>query len=709
MYQIPDDDLVNEVLIPSMSLATSVEVSAGFFSSYCIAQIAPGLASLVDREITLRLLVSPELSLDDLEAIERGLRSPQQVVDDFMIRLFEELPDALTKHTADCLAFLVAKGTLTIRCILMDEGMFHKKIWLFQEDGLTAAVHGSGNMTARGLFVNGEQMSIDRPWRDGHSAEERVRNFVDSFELEWSNQCPGRIAIEPSQLTSLLRQRGQGGTSVPTTADFWDAWQADTERGLEPALPPGVTRPSSSTRLLVPSWLNWTDPPFGHQSRAIEALRVHDFVGLLAIATGGGKTKTALIAACQIQDLKADSLFVLVLVPTKPLATQWAEEVREFGLNPSILTGMTHRQRVAELEVVSSKLRGANPNTVVVISTLALFASDASFRDEVESLSRQSTSLLIADEVHNFGAPGFLGHLPSHFKYRLGLSATPVRQYDVEGTAALFDYFASQGEPAFTFTLREAIASGCLTPYNYILHSVEFACEEMDRYRELTDSLRKAGFAKPDDEDRSLTAQQESLLRERRALVEQAVAKVDCLRRLLGGDNGKVGHTLIYCSAKQVKPPHIGRQIDHVRNLLQDLGISTHMYTSVESARADSKGFLDGFAQGDYQALLAMKVLDEGVDVPAAQRAFLLASSTIEREWVQRRGRILRKSPGKRFADLHDFIVVPPEPFEDDARSLLNGELRRAIHFAEDSRNYYDEGGPLEMIRKIEDQLSGGK
>ena len=152
-------------------------------------------------------------------------------------------------------------------------------------------------------------------------------------------------------------------------------------------------------------------------------------------------------------------------------------------------------------------------------------------------------------------------------------------------------------------------------------------------------------------------------------------------------------------------PPHAGARLDHRRELLGDLRITSHMFTSIETSRRDSRQFLTGFANGDYQALLAMKVLDEGVDIPAANQAFLLASSTVEREWIQRRGRILRNSPGKTVADLHDFVVIPPDPNDSSAASLLRSELRRAEHFARDSVNYYDADGPSDRIKVIEQQL----
>jgi superfamily II DNA or RNA helicase len=334
---------------------------------------------------------------------------------------------------------------------------------------------------------------------------------------------------------------------------------------------------------------------------------------------------------------------------------------------------------------------------------------DEGLRAFVDVAAGTARTVLIADEVHNYGAIGFISDPPEAFRYRIGLSATPIRQYDPLGTARLLEYFRTDDQPAYSFTLGDAIRAGCLTPYRYHIHAVDLTHEEMDRFRELTEQLRRSGFGADDGIDVGLTERQEQLLRERRGLVEQAEGKLIALRELLAHEAATLNHALIYCSAKAVKPPHQGRQIEHAREILKDLRISTHMYTAVETSGSRSRSFLEGFASGAYQALLAMKVLDEGVDVPAARVAYLLASSTVEREWIQRRGRILRNAPGKSIADLHDFVVVPPDAGDTAGTALLKSELRRAEHFAADAANTYDDGGPRDQIAAIEDYLKQGR
>jgi len=700
VYEIPDDDLVGEVLIPALVAADAVDIAVGFFTSQCLAQIAPGLAALINRGVRCRLLVSPEISEEDRDAIERGLTEPEQVLDNFMLGLITDAgANPLSKHAADCLAYLVAAGTFDIRCVLMEQGMFHKKSWTISAGEDRVGVHGSGNLTARGLLVNGEQMTIDRRWADGDAATRRVDKLANSFEAQWNNNKDGRLTITPHQMVQLLKDRPQA-SALPTMADFWSAWMAARNAGLEPPLPPSVNHQPGSKRLSIPGWLDWTNPPYSHQAEAVAALEDREVVGIVAMATGGGKTKTSLIASTRLQDRDDEPMFLLVLVPTKTLAFQWADEVREFGVEPHVLTGVNPAKRRSIYEDVEFSLRTEAPRTEVLIAVTV----DDDLRSCIAIASAISRTVLIADEAHNYGAEGFITNPPAGLTHRIALSATPVRQYDHEGTQLLFEYFDST-EPAYSFTLSDAIRVGCLTPYRYHIHPVALTEDEIEKYRELTDQLRRTGFGHDDGVDVGLTERQETLLRERRGLIEQASAKIDALRDLLEPFAATLSHTLIYCSAKALKPPHEVRQIDLAREVLRDLRIDTHMYTSVQTSRKDSRRYLDGFAAGEYQALLAMKVLDEGVDVPAANRAFLLASSTVEREWIQRRGRILRTAAGKTIADLHDFVAVPPDPNDDSAAGLLRSELRRAEHFAEDAANTYDDDGPRDRIQAIERQL----
>ncbi|MGW2501954.1 DEAD/DEAH box helicase family protein [Streptomyces sp. NPDC001588] len=705
LYDIPEDDLIGEVLIPAMSVADRVRVGAGFFSSQCLAQIAPGLASFLGQSNgIIELLISPSISDADRDALARGVLSPQEAIQIAVERLLEEASlsqHALVHHTLDCLAYLVAAKRMVVRFALMKQGMYHKKLWLLHSGATWAAVHGSGNATARGLLVNGEQMSVDRPWVDGSASQARVTKLLARWDTQWTNRSPHVLCLDLKDGLRVIDRRHTGSTP-PSIDDFWQAWNADHARGLEPPLPPNID--VTVPRLLtIPENVEWKTGKFGHQGHAVDAFLGNGSRGVLAIATGGGKTQTALITAVHEQDRHKGPVLVVIIVPSAPLQRQWAEAVRGFGVEPFQPSTTSGPGRRGLLEEIRAGLSGRDPFTAVMLCTQKLFTEDESIRSFIAELPAEVLAVLVGDEVHNLGSAGFTAKAPHRFDVRLGLSATPTRQYDADGTEALFEFFGSQ---VYEFTLRDAINAGCLTPYNYHVHQVELTEQEMAEYEDLTRQLQRKGFIGADDgKDFGHDAQVEHLLRKRRAVLEQVQAKIPALERLLEmGGPQNVARTLIYTSAKPVALTGPS-QIYLVNGVLRRLGIRFHQYTSTESSSSDSAKYLERFRNGDYQALTAMKVLDEGVDIPQTDTAYLLASSSVRREWIQRRGRILRQFPGKEIAELHDFLVVPPRLGTVAARSVLKGELARAREFSDTAENEYDNDGPREIIAMYETAL----
>ena len=707
VYEIPHDDLVGEVLIPAMRHAQDIRIGAGFFSSRCLAQIAPGLAALLrNPKNKIRLLASPAISSDDRKAIEAGVSDPESVMNAAVIDLLSEARQsgvAIDRHCLDCLSHLVASKRLEIRFVLMEAGMYHKKKWLLRQDHDWLAVHGSGNATHRGLLVNGEQMTVDRAWKDGAAARERVRLLVDQFEQQWKNKREGALTVPAHQATKFLRKYAViDGDRVPTVQDFWDAWEEDFAAGIEVPLPPNAQPSHAVSKLRIPAKLEWRTGRFAHQGAAVDSF-LEAGRGIFSIATGGGKTKASLISAASLQDQSEGAFLLLILAPSRPLVNQWADEVRSFRVHPSVLSGATAKARRRELDAIEASLRSGKAHTEVVIGTNQMYGGDAPLKAWLDRIGKRVRTMLIADEVHNFGTPSFLNHRPEMVKYRLGLSATPIRQYDPVGTSGLADYF---GDVLIEFTIGDAIKAGCLVPYDYYVHEVELTDEEAERYSILTAQLRRAGF-RVDDDGRviNLTPRTERLLRERRAVVEQACNKLRCLRSMLEAvDTSALRRSLVYVSAKATVLGRL-RQIELVNVLLAELGIVSHQFTNVETSSVDGQRILAAFGRGDYQMLTAMKVLDEGVDIPQTETAYLLASSSVEREWVQRRGRVLRSWSGKDHATLHDFVATPPDPPDDAGRSLLRAELRRVTEFVNYSRNEFDHDGGDEVIRRLEARL----
>ena len=551
--------------------------------------------------------------------------------------------------------------------------------------------------------MNGEQMTIDRAWRDGDAARERVDILVGQFERQWQNTSEGTLTVPAHQALDFLNRHPRAARDdVPTVQDFWSAWEADSEAGIEVQLPPNAQRPHGVRRLRIPADLHWRTGRFAHQGVAVDSF-LKEGRGIYAIATGGGKTKAALISAAMLQDRSEGAFLVLILAPSRPLVRQWAVEVRSFGVHPSVLSGVTVEARRRELEAIEASVRSGKGHTEVVIGTNKMYGGDEPLRAWLDRIGMRVKTMLIGDEVHNFGTPSFLNHRPEMVEYRLGLSATPMRQYDPVGTRELVDYF---GDVIIDFTIGDAIKARCLVPYDYYVHEVDLSNEEAERYSDLTAQLWRLGFRVDDDgQVLNLTPRVERLLRERRAVVEQSRNKLVYLRRMLEAvDRSALQRSLVYVSAKPTVLAR-RRQIELANELLSELGIVSHQFTEVETRSRAGHRILAAFGRGEYQMLTAMRVLDEGIDIPQTETAYLLASSAVKREWVQRRGRVLRSWVGKEHATLHDFVATPPDSLDDSGRSLLRSELTRVTEFANYSRNEFDRGGGDEAIRRLEERL----
>lgn len=706
IYHIPDDDLIGRVLIPAVGAAKDVRVGAGFFSSGSLAQLAPGLATYLndDTAAPIRMILSPSLSVEDSEAIHAGVEDKERVVSRAMTTLFDDAKlsaSKLVKHTLDCLAYLVASERLLLKVALYPNGSYHRKIWILTQGPDTVVVHGSGNATYRGLVANGEQMTVDCSWWDEPRSLGRIRRLQDVWESEWHGESPHCMTVPVPDVIDRIREYSRSIEVAPRTEDLWRAWQDDYALGLAQLRPTVLVDTSVTRRLRIPAELNWQEGRYGHQARAVKAFEDHGSQGILAIATGGGKTKTSLIAATRAQDQHDGPFCVVVLVPSSPLEAQWSRELQDFGVEPLRPSSIAATRRRARLQEMRAALSVSRPHTEALVLQTSLLRSDASVRQFFADISESCLTFLIGDEVHNLGAVETLNALPPSTARRLGLSATPVRQYDPDGTQALVEYF---GGEVFRFDLGEAIETGCLVKYDFHLHEVHLTGDEFDAYTELTARIARLGRAREDGTTSGGGSElAKRLLRERRAVLEHAAEKLEVLKKLLvqlGPKN--VSRTLIYASQKP-DPLGRGRQIDAVNALLRSLAIDFHQFTYTETSRPGARRYLERFGRGELQVLTAMKVLDEGVDLPETNTAFLLASSTVEREWVQRRGRILRVAPNKTSATLHDFLVVPPAYAIADSAPLIKSELKRANAFAQLAENEYAHDGPRDLIRKYEE------
>jgi superfamily II DNA or RNA helicase/HKD family nuclease len=690
LYFLPADDLAEEVLIPAFVSCAKAACMVGFFSSEALAALAPGLASYISQSSeTLRLIVSPFINEKDRQAIEAGVRSAGDAAAGALSEMLIT-EDLLRQHTLRCLSYLLGAGRLEIKIAVMKDALFHPKVWLFSEAGELMAVHGSSNMTHAGIRKNFEQISVSKSWSDP------VQRYITEklsyqFERLWSNledHC--EVISAPQAITDQIL-RSYPTQEPPRESDFRALYKKATKQADE-AKEPAVIAEFPTTDFNIPSWLDYEDGAFAHQGRAVAAWCGAGFRGVLEMATGSGKTLTALICAhklCQQQK----PLLIVIAAPYLPLIEQWCGEMEPFGLRAHNLTteqGASGRARV--LQRVKRRFR----SNLCVAEAIVVSHDTLCTPEFSKALSDfGGRRLLIADEVHNLGRSSFIGNPPEFFEYRLGLSATPIRQYDQEGTDALFAFF---GPVVFAFTLKDAIGR-CLVEYDYYLHPVTLLETEMDDWYALTAKIKSSSWRQEDGKpDQYLSM----LLRDRRALLETAAGKLAALAQCLRQENLRnLKHTLIYTTDKGPS------QLEEVNHLLGNCGILFHQLTAEETSNRElTKRILRSFQEGEIQILTAKRVLDEGVNIPQICKAFILASTTVERQWIQRRGRLLRtcKEIGKTHSTIHDFLAIPSKTdagLDEDARKLIHSELIRAQEFAALARNAGRDDGPMVTIDRL--------
>jgi superfamily II DNA or RNA helicase len=651
-------NMVTQFYEPALSVSMRYDRGVGFFSSGWLRMVARGLVAFAAHGGQARIITSPILANDDWEALQMGDAAR---LDAFLyatlLRNTQDLAGQLEKDTLSALAWMVADGVLTFKLALPQNklagGDFHDKFGIFTDAaGHQVSFNGSPNESIQG-FHNYESNKIFKSWEPGFAP--LVASDVRRFERLWGNEDPNVRVLELSEAAreQIVRLR-QGERPYPKPQWLKQQHFKEKSGAYQPA------RPHLSARIALRPY----------QEKAISAWFAHDCRGLFEMATGTGKTITALAASARLYEEK-ERLAVVIAVPYQHLVDQWCAEATAFGYKP-ILAYQSKSSWLDRLNHDIIDFNGGYRPFISVITTHDTFIS-ADFQASIARL--QEPVLLIADEAHHLGAERSRQNYPQHIPYRLALSATPDRWFDDEGTAALRAYF---GETVFSFTLEEAIGVS-LTPYYYYPHLVSLSDEEMVEYEAL--SLKIARLINQEDSEKQ--AALKMLLIKRANLLNTAVNKLEELSRLL--DNERyIEHTLFYCAPGQ---------IDEVIQLVGwEKGILINQFTAEEDPQ-ERQALLTSFAAGDLQALAAMKCLDEGVDVPSTRTAYFLASSSNPREFIQRRGRILRKSAGKEHSIIHDLIAVPPTTFNKESpafhaeRSIVRRELQRFKEFASPALN----------------------
>lgn len=670
--------LVGKFYTPCLSRAVLYRRAVGYFTSHGLVCAGQGIAALLNNRGKIRLVASPLLNEADIEAINQGYKERETVIRQQAADALADIQGRIAKSRLDALAWMISTGLLDVKlAIRVDSngaicrGQYHEKIGVITDtDGNHVAFSGSPNETSGGLIDNYESVDVFWSWDDPQG---RVQKKIDKFERMWANEALGISVINFTDATQELLEKYKQSTRPRRDPVDDDELVETLPSG--PRLPNGLTLRS-------------------YQRDAINAWLRANGIGIFKMATGTGKTITALAAALRLFD--RNMLRGLIIVcPYQHLVTQWEEECEKFHLD-TITCFQSRRAWESQLDNRLYNVRAQEHPYVACVTTNATFISDAFQR---KLLDFPQATLLIADEVHNLGAKTARTKLPANLQLRIGLSATPERWFDDVGTKQIFDYF---GDVCLELGLKDALDAGALCQYRYYPILVELTADEQHEYLALSGRISQlmAHAESIEDEDSPLTA----LLIKRARIVASAENKLVELRRLMD-DKRDIGHALFYCGDGTVDhgaTVEETRQVAAVTQLLgRDLGIRVATYTA-QTPVLDRKRLLADLKIGRLQGLVAIRCLDEGVDIPSIDTAVILASSTNPRQFIQRRGRILRNYPGKLDASIYDMIVVPPEAAYSmpSERSLFEKELRRFVEFADLAKNAFEARAVVWKLQK---------
>ena len=699
-YRSRLDNVIKDFYVPVLKQAVLYKRAVGFFSSTALVEMSAGICGLVKNGGKIQLIASPHLSANDIEAINNGLKRRDDVIEEALIRQLSEPIGAEETARLNLLSNLIAAGVLEIKIAFLETdntvGMFHEKMGLmYDNDQNIIAFSGSMNESFNAFRQNYEAVDVFTSWT---SDENRVMAKQAAFNAMWNDYEPSiRVRDFPKVADLIVKKyRTDNNTDLSLDEKSFDAESNDesfaTKADNGPHIPSEVKmRP--------------------YQIEAINSWAEKDYRGIFDMATGTGKTYTALAAIATLYKATSNNLAVFIVCPYQHLVEQWKDDIVAFGMKPIVCYSASAQRNWKErLKTAATSFNIGVQNHFCVVTTNATFSSDY-----VQGIVKKMRGnvLLVVDEAHNFGAENLSTTLMDNMKYRLALSATIDRYGDPEGTSKLYAYF---GEKCIEYTLKDAIDNKMLTPYYYYPVVVSLSETELEEYLDLTAKIRKN--VHPDKRGKVVLSEYAKMLLIKRArLVSGAVEKIDVLRRLMQ-DYKDDNHMLVYCGATTMHDvdykegkAHADdiRQIDLVADLLgNELGMRVSKFTSEEDA-AERERIKADFDEGEHlQAVVAIRCLDEGVNIPSIKTAFILASSTNPKEYVQRRGRVLRLFKGKTHAVIYDFITLPfaleltdqvePEVLES-GKSLALREIVRMKDFAAIAENPFDSDDLISQIQ----------
>lgn len=667
--------------------SSKFDLGLGFFSTSGINALAPGFAIFIANGGIMRVIINQYLSERDKNAIELGQSKLVESIENEIISNIETLKNTLAAPSAlffKCFSYLISIDRLEfVATISKKGGLAHDKYGVFTDsDGDKIAFIGSANWSKTAMELNGETITVFSSWSD----KERVDEYQNLFNANWESDTLHLIHIPMNKVKTYICDKfevdglselinyglEQTETEIINNRSYLPEYLVDriAQKSNEPRFPFPEER--EIQKMAYCSWVN------------------NGYNGIFAMATGSGKTVTSL--NCILKEYNKDKVYKsIIVVPTQALASQWESEVRSFNFKDVISTYSDKNWKEAINRYATRTIFNSRKN-IIIITTYATF-NKKHFQSLLIKIKGIEDFIYIADEAHNLGAQSSLKYLPTIIKKRIGLSATPERIYDELGSSEIYIFFNSR-PPLYTYryTMKQAIDDKILCKYEYYPIFVSLTEAEMEEYRKITKDLCK--FIDPTTGKYS--DQASSLLLKRKRIIHKAENKKDAVIKLIREleSNKKLEYTFVFVP-EGYEPDYSKNDsydiecddihiIDEYAKVFKSYGYTYHKYLG---GLNNAKEVLSSFSKGDIKILLSMKCLDEGVDIPRAENAIFCSSTGNPRQFVQRRGRVLRKHKDKKKAYIWDLIVIPPLPLPENdnyktERNLLISEVKRVVNFA---------------------------
>ncbi|RVU83646.1 DEAD/DEAH box helicase [Leucothrix sargassi] len=672
VYHSDEDDLLNEFYIPVLSCSDAYDRAVGYFSSTMLAYALEGLDRFVENNGLMRLVIGEEVTDEEYEIISSsGLDSEfEYCLEAKWEKILEDAETNKIGQKLNILCWMVKSGRLKIKYAIRRKGMFHEKIGIMKNKNEKIIFHGSANETTYALKsgYNIENISVYRSG-DEEIFKKYGMPYLRKFEKIWTNNIKNTITVDiPSSHYDVLRRNYKPEYNTErlnqVISESESAYNIVEERlGLRPKIPEKIG--------------GFPYQPHAHQLASLNAWKDSNYSGIMALATGAGKTITAIHGFVSILNATNEKLALVVVVPYKVIGEQWCDVLKLFNIMAiKCYNTKSQWKEQAEREVSDFNLLLENKNYIaLVVVENTLVKSD--FQNLLKKINNKRI-YLVGDECHHHSSEKIINSLPDA-AFKLGLSATPWSKNESLKKQALESYY---GEVVSRFTIDEAIENNVLTSYRYILHQCHLTEDEYAVYEDLSASIGKLIAIRENggviDSNKLLMLQMK-----RSRVLGSAHEKLTVLESILV--NEKINpYTLFYCGDGSIDDEDSDygvKDINRFSKLLYRYGVNVSKFTAEESSSQRAK-ILNSFKNQSIDGLVAIRVLDEGFDVPACRTAFLLASSRNERQFIQRRGRILRRHEGKEISDIFDFIVLPPVGTKDSvAKNLVYKEMERVTEF----------------------------